>query len=87
MASRCTCDLRLGDFSNAREFHHRARALLHRFDMHAEVVRLSWSVWDAIAIAGDPDMALPYLQDAATEFRAIGMAADAAEVGLDILEQ
>lgn len=83
----CTCDLRLGAAKDARDFHTRAIPLLRRFGMEAEAVRLSWSVWEALAAKGDRETALPYIREAAAAFSALGMDGDAAEVGLDILEQ
>src|SRR6185369_1266999 len=83
----CTCELRLGRLQDARAHYAQAIVLLRRFEMDAELVRLAWSVWEALAQRGDREAALPYLQQAAAGFHAIGMAGDAAEAGLDILEQ
>lgn len=83
----CTCDLRLGALDDAQRFHALACAFLKRFDMKAEAVRLSWSVWEAFAAHGEREAALSYLCEAAADFSALGMEGDAAEVGLDILEQ
>jgi len=83
----CTCDLRLGALEDAQRFHALACDLLKRFDMKAEAVRLSWSVWEAFAAQGKRETALPCLREAAAGFSALGMEGDAAEVGLDILEQ
>jgi len=83
----CTCDVRLAALDSARESYRRASALLQQFGMAAEVVRLSWSLWEAFAAREDPDAALPYLREAAKGFHDLGMEGDAAEVGLDILEQ
>src|SRR5213075_1983814 len=43
--------------------------------------------WEAFAAQGKGETALPCLREAAAGFSALGMEGDAAEVGLDILEQ
>jgi tetratricopeptide (TPR) repeat protein len=83
----CTCDLRLGDLSSARASYESAVPLFKRFGMTVESVRLSWSIAEAFAARGERDVAWPYLDRAAVGFLSMDMEADAAELGLDILEQ
>lgn len=86
LANLSGCEARLGFYAECDEHAAAAAVLYDSLNMGAELVRLYWSLGDALKLSGSTPEALRALRTAASRFEALEMAGDVAAVGLDTLE-
>jgi tetratricopeptide (TPR) repeat protein len=79
------CYLAKGDPSTAEQFGRDAARIFREFGAETEMIRTRWAYGRAYLRSGDSEKGIAWLTSVAHDFRARGIAVEAAEVELDII--